>query len=851
MQPLTTKIQPLPACLLVALLPASLRAQFTTIINVPPDIAPTSIGSNTQLNLFDGGSIGINFDAGATNGASVNVEVNVTGGSVANGFDAWGGSIINIAGGSITTNFNAKSGSQVNISGGSVGGGFVAFGGSTVNITGGIVGNFFDAASGSFVNISGGTIENGFQAFGGSFVNIVGAMIADGFNARNGSMVRISGNDFRLNGVPIDGLHMIGNIVELDIPADAVFTGVMADGRTFAFLPVDSDSFATGTLALEAAELPPAVPGVFIASTDPLPLGLRSGQTLIVDAGAIVGDHYNATPGSTLEVQTGAVVGNNLEAVDAMVNINGGSVGDNFDAAFGTVVHISGGTIGNGFDSIGSIVNISGGSVGQEFQAFDGSVVNITGGDLDFEFRAENGSLVNISGGSIGSFFAALGGSTVNISGGTFDDAFDALSGSEVRITGNEFSLNGVPIAGLEAIGNSVGVNIPAGAIFTGVMADGRTFAFSTVDTDDFSAGALTLEAAEVPAAMPGVFVAAADPLPLGVRAGQTLIVNAGAVVNDNFNAAPGSAIEVQFGGLVRENLEAAGAVVQISGGAIGNGFDAWDGSTVNLVGGSVGNNFEAFRGTTVNISGGSVGSQFEASDGSEVNITGGVVGTDFDVENGSLMNIAGGSVGSGFDALPSSTTNISGGIIGVDFDADSGSTVNIFGSQFTLGGIDITASLAEDMPFTITDRNVTLAGILADGTPFDFLLNSSNLQFNRDYFHAGATLTITLVSGIPGDYNDDGTVNAADYTVWRNALGTDVAVRGNGGDGNFDGRVTQADFFVWKKHYGESGAAGFADRFPFEVPEPAGVGLVLLGVIGFAAQRGRRSGRIGNAYPR
>ena len=45
--------------------------------------------------------------------------------------------------------------------------------------------------------------------------------------------------------------------------------------------------------------------------------------------------------------------------------------------------------------------------------------------------------------------------------------------------------------------------------------------------------------------------------------------------------------------------------------------------------------------------------------------------------------------------------------------------------------------------------------------------------------------------------------MNAADYTVWRNAAGTTVAVRGKGGDGNFDGEVTQADYYVWKQHYG------------------------------------------------
>jgi hypothetical protein len=85
----TSLLYALTAALLVS--PADVRAQFTTVINVPPEVAPTSIGSDTQLNLGDGGEIGSNFDAGADDGSSTNVEVNIDGGSVGNSFSAYGG----------------------------------------------------------------------------------------------------------------------------------------------------------------------------------------------------------------------------------------------------------------------------------------------------------------------------------------------------------------------------------------------------------------------------------------------------------------------------------------------------------------------------------------------------------------------------------------------------------------------------------------------------------------------------------------------------------------------------------------------------------------------------------------
>jgi hypothetical protein len=54
------------------------------------------------------------------------------------------------------------------------------------------------------------------------------------------------------------------------------------------------------------------------------------------------------------------------------------------------------------------------------------------------------------------------------------------------------------------------------------------------------------------------------------------------------------------------------------------------------------------------------------------------------------------------------------------------------------------------------------------------------------------------------GDYNGDLTVNAADYTVWRNTLGTNVANYA-GADGNGNGIIDNADYDVWKLRYGDS----------------------------------------------
>ena len=54
----------------------------------------------------------------------------------------------------------------------------------------------------------------------------------------------------------------------------------------------------------------------------------------------------------------------------------------------------------------------------------------------------------------------------------------------------------------------------------------------------------------------------------------------------------------------------------------------------------------------------------------------------------------------------------------------------------------------------------------------------------------------------LAGDYNLDGTVDAADQVVWQKTRGSTINLQA---DGNHDGRVDQADYDLWKAHFGET----------------------------------------------
>ncbi|QDU55036.1 CotH kinase family protein [Aeoliella mucimassa] len=55
----------------------------------------------------------------------------------------------------------------------------------------------------------------------------------------------------------------------------------------------------------------------------------------------------------------------------------------------------------------------------------------------------------------------------------------------------------------------------------------------------------------------------------------------------------------------------------------------------------------------------------------------------------------------------------------------------------------------------------------------------------------------------LPGDYDGNGTVEQADYLVWKTQFGQEVATPGTGADGNLDGVVSLADYTIWRDNLG------------------------------------------------
>ena len=78
---------------------------------------------------------------------------------------------------------------------------------------------------------------------------------------------------------------------------------------------------------------------------------------------------------------------------------------------------------------------------------------------------------------------------------------------------------------------------------------------------------------------------------------------------------------------------------------------------------------------------------------------------------------------------------------------------------------------------------------------------------------------------GIPGDFNEDGKVDAADYVVWRKT----------------DGQ--QAGYDLWRANFGRTSGSGSSMGSNAAVPEPGTFALLILAAIAAVGSRcGRRS---------
>jgi hypothetical protein len=125
----------------------------------------------------------------------------------------------------------------------------------------------------------------------------------------------------------------------------------------------------------------------------------------------------------------------------------------------------------------------------------------------------------------------------------------------------------------------------------------------------------------------------------------------------------------------------------------------------------------------------------------------------------------------------------------------------------------------ANHLDFTVVDGGLAITppsnpNAAPPGYYMLFLINNNGVPSIAEWVRA--TLPIP---GLPGDFNHDNMVNAADYVVWRKGLGT---------------TYTQSDFIDWKMHFGETAGVGGGSA----VPEPATILFVAVAAVWLMGRR-------------
>ncbi len=220
------------------------------------------------------------------------------------------------------------------------------------------------------------------------------------------------------------------------------------------------------------------------------------------------------------------------------------------------------------------------------------------------------------------------------------------------------------------------------------------------------------------------------------------------------------------------------------------------------------------------------------------------------DVQNGTLggngiiadgITLSGGGILAPGESVGKITTNGavqfgSGSIFGLDIDPANGTAdqVSAVGVSIGLGVtpqgnlIGADGGLFSQVYTIIDNRSANAVAGIFSNQPEGSEIDIGGDRFLISYVGGDGNDVTLRMATLAADYNHNGTVDAADYTVWRNTLGSTTNLHA---DGNGNGIVDSGDYTFWKSNFGAHNGSGSGATAA--VPEPS---VVLSGLTGMLA---------------
>jgi T5SS/PEP-CTERM-associated repeat protein len=694
--------------------------------------------------------------------------------------------------------------------------------GNTLNIENGGVASFtgsYTTATNATYNVSGtgSTLET---PTGGLSINNAAEV-----NVSSGGHLESAGN-LVIGNAGNGTLSVDGSGSSLDSAGPSTFWGRLGNSATVTFSN-DAVATLTGGLNLAASSNANTSAVLDVLSNADFNVGALA---LAVSGGASTSATLNVQGSGSSVTQTGAVsltIGH-FATGTAAINVGTTVSGGRFTTGTGlTAIHATGVvSIGNGanigaFNANGN-VTITGGllqrGAGSDFNLADGKTMTVqSSGEARFTggYTTANNAIYNVSAALLETVTGSLvirNGAQLNVEhGGTVASA----SFLDIAVTGGNGTLT-VDGVGSSATGAAPGLhswalngrtadvtfrNSATGSFLGGINLAGSATAGTTATVDVVSDADLTIGPL-VMAALGGATTSATLTVD---GAGSSLMQIGGSATTIGHSATGSASLLVQN----NSSFTSGTGVILVE-----------DTGTIELNSGAV---FDALG--TIELSGGSF------------NFLGGTLHVDQFI--GDLVN-QGGTLAPGHS--PGSTT------LHGDYTQLAAATLEIelggttMGTQYDTLDIGGATTLAGTLEVLLVNSFVPSLGnafqILTYGGAVNGVFDSVILPALADLAWDTSTLYTTgeirvADASLPGDFNGDGSVDAADYVIWRKGLGT---------------IYTQDDYDDWRANFGGlapgAGASAGAQATKTGVPEPASCILLLILAAGLAEGAGRRSAR-------
>lgn len=288
------------------------------------------------------------------------------------------------------------------------------------------------------------------------------------------------------------------------------------------------------------------------------------------------------------------------------------------------------------------------------------------------------------------------------------------------------------------------------------------------------------------------------------------------------------------------------GGLTVTSGGAV-NAVTSGTGSvtvhgTLTLGGGT----FETFPGNVIeNSASGTIFAAAASQIRGDLSSAGTLVLGNSQVTRG--VTLRAGSETVGDNATLGSLTQQAGAGLGVNLRSFSDfDDLTVTGSA-TLAG-NLAVSLASGFEPTSGAEFVILSADSLTGgfASVDFAQAPLPIGLGWNVLYDGTSVSLRVDPLLPGDYNSDGIVDAADYTRWRDNVGASAGTLPNDPAG---GVIGDAQYTQWAANYGAF-IGGGATAATTSVPEPASVMLLAFFSLGRIATRSGERIQEGHSRP-